>query len=126
MKLTATGMPQSAFVSPLESMVVKPWRQTVGAGIGVDRLDVGFNTNYRSSELTAMAKTSISTSDAEATAPRGKTEKRRRWDNQALGETPPRDGPFTAGAARVAQDSPTRAIQKKSSVARKKRSGISM
>lgn len=35
--------------------------------------------------------------------------KRRRWNNQALGDTPPRDGPFAPSAAGVAKANPPRA-----------------
>lgn len=37
--------------------------------------------------------------------------KRRRWDNQALGDTPPRDGPFAQSAAGIVRAYPPRARQ---------------
>lgn len=43
---------------------------------------------------------------AKGLGPRG--DKRRRWASDTLGATPPRDGPFAAGAADVAVTKPPR------------------
>lgn len=40
--------------------------------------------------------------------------KRRRWDNQALGDTPPRDGPFSQAAKPVYNQFPPRARTRRS------------
>lgn len=39
--------------------------------------------------------------------------RRRRFDNQALGDTPPRDGPFAPGAAGIFKQLPPRARARK-------------
>jgi hypothetical protein len=46
--------------------------------------------------------------------------KRRRWDNQALGDTPPRDGPFAQSAAGIVRQYPPRTRQSQ----RKKGNGL--
>lgn len=104
MKLSATGVPQGAFVAPFQTMFLKPYKQTVGAGIGVRRQEPGIRAESKVDRT-------------------GKTEKARKVSNQALGETPARTGPFASGASSVATNYPTSAIKKKASVARERRTG---
>jgi hypothetical protein len=119
MKLGGTGQRQQTRADPFGTLLAKPYKQTVGAGIGVNRLETGIASGEASIGLPSMEKQSPYSAATKEAAP-GKN-KDRDFANQALGETPPRDGPFTFGAAGVAENYPTGAIQKKSSKDRTRR-----
>lgn len=119
MKLSGTGTKQTKFVNPFGSLLDKPYKQAVGAGIGVNRLEAGFRGKDDSLGLDSMGETFANRQEPAPT--RGETEKVRNPANQALGETPQRDGPFAFGAESVATNYPTGAIKKKSAVARERR-----
>lgn len=87
MRFVPSGTKYSRLVSPFQAAMERSGVETTplaGAGIGVNRRDPGGIAHPTSA-------------------------KRYRFDNQALGETPPRDGPFAPAAAPVATRYPPRA-----------------
>ena len=104
MKLKGTKSASNKQANPFGSNVSKPPRQTVGPGIGSNRTKLGFGNDQPG--LYSDPDRGQGLSQTKNTVAK--------LGNQALGETPPRDGPFAFGAASVATNFPTGAIKKSS------------
>lgn len=113
MRLTGTKRATSnTTVNPFGSLVVKPGRQTIGPGVGVNRTKLAGQKD----------QVGLFTSPDRGQGLRDNTTKKTsKLGNQALGETPPRDGPFAEASKPVATNFPTGTVLKSSVLERNRR-----